>query len=234
MAESTSTSIFDNAARKEARLGSGIADQIDARAYNAIMSGTLFYGFLVNTLMVAYLGEAVCTALAGVSGWIILLGYLICSFAGIFIAAKSDKPLVSFLGYNLLVVPLGILLCLILPGYPIEIITKALLLTGVVTATMVLLGLVAPQVFLGLGRTLFIALIVGLIAEVVATFGFGYRGTLFDWLFVIIFSGYIGYDIAKSQAYPKTIDNAVDCALDIYLDVINLFLRILALLSKKN
>ena len=58
------------------------------------------------------------------------------------------------------------MLCLILPGYPIEIITKALLLTGVVTATMVLLGLVAPQVFLGLGRTLFIALFVGLIAEV--------------------------------------------------------------------
>ena len=231
MAESSSVSVFDD--RKERRLNSGIVDQIDARAYNAVMILTLLWGFLVNTLMVAYFGEAIMAALAEVKYYLVLAGYFVCSVTGIVIAIKSDKPLVSFLGYNLLVLPVGVILCLILPGYPVEIITKALLLTGIVTATMALLGIVAPQVFLGLGRTLFIALIVGFVSELVATLLLGYTGTLFDWLFVIIFSGYIGYDIAKSQAYPKTIDNAVDCALDIYLDVINLFLRILAILGKK-
>ena len=33
--------------------------------------------------------------------------------------------------------------------------------------------------------------------------------------------------------YPKTVDNAVDCALDIYLDIINIFIRLLALLSRR-
>ena len=33
--------------------------------------------------------------------------------------------------------------------------------------------------------------------------------------------------------YPKTLDNAVDSALDIYLDVINLFLRILRILGSR-
>jgi FtsH-binding integral membrane protein len=113
------------------------------------------------------------------------------------------------------------------------ILAAALLLTGIVTATMTLLGLVAPNVFLGMGRTLFIALIVGILAELVATFLFHYTGTAFDWLFVVLFSGYIGYDVAKSQIYPKTVDNAVDCALDIYLDIINIFIRLLALLSRK-
>ena len=129
--------------------------------------------------------------------------------------------------------PIGVVLCLMLPGIPVAIVTKALLLTGLVTATMTLLGLVRPQLFLGLGRTLLIALVVGILAELVATFLFHYTGSVFDWLFVILFSGYIGYDVAKSQMYPKTVDNAVDCALDIYLDIINIFIRLLALLSRK-
>ncbi|MCR5192464.1 MAG: Bax inhibitor-1 family protein, partial [Bacteroidales bacterium] len=48
-----------------------------------------------------------------------------------------------------------------------------------------------------------------------------------------LFSGYIGYDVAKSQAYPKTLDNAVDSALDIYLDIINLFIRLLSILGRR-
>jgi FtsH-binding integral membrane protein len=171
--------------------------------------------------------------LSGVGPLWIFIGYFVLAIAGIAISARSTNPWISFLGYNLLVLPIGVLLCLILPGIPVAIVTKALLLTGIVTATMTLLGLVAPNVFLGMGRTLFIALIVGILAELVATFLFHYTGTAFDWLFVVLFSGYIGYDVAKSQIYPKTVDNAVDCALDIYLDIINIFIRLLALLSRK-
>ncbi len=45
---------------------------------------------------------------------------------------------------------------------------------------------------------------------------------------------YIGYDIYRSQQYPKTLDNAVDSALDIYMDIANLFIRILSILGKRN
>lgn len=232
MAQTTSISVFDG--RKEERLNSGIADQIDARTYNAVMCATLLWGFLVNALMVAYCAVPITNALMGVKSWVIFVGYLVFAIAGIVLSVKSTNPWISFLGFNLLVLPMGVVLCLIVPALPVAVVTKALLLTGIVTASMILLGLIHPQIFLGLGRTLFIALLVGLVAELVATFLLGYRGAAFDWLFVIIFSGYIGYDIAKSQAYPKTVDNAVDCALDIYLDIINLFIRLLALLSRDN
>ena len=53
MAQSTSISIFDS--RKEERLNSGIGDQVSARTYNAIMCGTLLWGFIVNAIMVAFL-----------------------------------------------------------------------------------------------------------------------------------------------------------------------------------
>ena len=60
----------------------------------------------------------------------------------------------------------------------------------------------------------------------------GYSGNLFNWFFVIIFSLYIAHDFSVAQMYPKTIDNAVDSALDIYLDIINLFIRILSIIAR--
>ena len=216
MEQTNSLSVFST--RKEERLNSGVGDQISVRRYNAVMLLTLLWGFLVNTVMVYYFAIPIMRLLSGVGPLWIFIGYFVLAIAGIAISARSANPWISFLGYNLLVLPIGVLLCLILPGIPVAIVTKALLLTGIVTATMTLLGLVAPNVFLGMGRTLFIALIVGILA---------------DWLFVVLFSGYIGYDVAKSQIYPKTVDNAVDCALDIYLDIINIFIRLLALLSRK-
>jgi FtsH-binding integral membrane protein len=231
MEQTNSLSVFS--ARKEERLNSGVGDQISVRRYNAVMLLTLLWGFLVNTVMVYYFAIPIMRLLSGVGPLWIFIGYFVLAIAGIAISARSTNPWISFLGYNLLVLPIGVLLCLILPGIPVAIVTKALLLTGIVTATMTLLGLVAPNVFLGMGRTLFIALIVGILAELVATFLFHYTGTAFDWLFVVLFSGYIGYDVAKSQIYPKTVDNAVDCALDIYLDIINIFISLLALLSRK-
>ena len=231
MEQTNSLSVFST--RKEERLNSGVGDQISVRRYNAVMLLTLLWGFLVNTVMVYYFAIPIMRLLSGVGPLWIFIGYFVLAIAGIAISARSTNPWISFLGYNLLVLPIGVLLCLILPGIPVAIVTKALLLTSIVTATMTLLGLVAPNVFLGMGRTLFIALIVGILAELVATFLFHYTGTAFDWLFVVLFSGYIGYDVAKSQIYPKTVDNAVDCALDIYLDIINIFIRLLALLSRK-
>ena len=231
MEQSSSLSIFDS--RKEERLNSGLSDQVSVRTFNTVMLLTLLWGFGVNALMVAYFTLPILRLLSGISYTWVLIGYFVFALAGVFISAKSTNPWISFLGYNLLVMPIGVVLCLMLPGIPVAIVTKALLLTGLVTATMTLLGLVRPQLFLGLGRTLLIALVVGILAELVATFLFHYTGSVFDWLFVILFSGYIGYDVVKSQMYPKTVDNAVDCALDIYLDIINIFIRLLALLSRK-
>lgn len=220
--------------RKEARLNSGLQDSISARRYNVTICAVLAWGFLLNAAIVYYFAAPLMQVLSGTSPWLLLLGYLALTIGGIVIAARSHNPLVSFLGYNLVVLPIGIMLAILLPQFPVQLVVKAMGLTAMVTLTMLVLAVARPQVFLGLGRTLFIALIVGLLAEVVATFLLGYRGTLFDWLFVILFSGYIGYDVSRSQVFPKTMDNAVDCALDIYLDIINLFIRILSLLSRQD
>ena len=220
--------------RKKIRLESGEADSITSRQFNVVLCAVLAWGFALNAAMVYFLGEPLTQAIAGIKWWVALLIYLVPTFAGIFITARSTNPFISFLGYNLVVLPIGLMLAVLLPQFPVQIIVKALTVTGIVTLTMLVLAVTAPQFFLGLGRTLFVALLVGLVAEVVATFLLGYRGMLFDWLFVLLFSGYIGYDVAKAQAFPKTMDNAVDSALDIYLDIINLFIRLLSIFARRD
>lgn len=232
MAETSLVQSIEN--RKQVRLESGLEDRMSARSFNLVLCGALVYGLIVNAVMVYFLYAPLqqLAARVGWFGWLLI--YTIPSLTGIILSAKSSNPVVSFIGYNLVVLPIGLLLSLAVPGLPSGIVVKAMVLTAMVTLTMMVLAVVIPNFFLSLGRTLFVALLVGLFAEIAATFLLGYRGMLFDWLFVIVFSGYIGYDIAKSQIFPKTLDNAIDCAMDIYLDVINLFIRILSILSKRD
>ena len=232
MAETSLTTYLSD--RKKVRLESGEADSITTRSFNVLMCGVLAWGFLLNAAMVYFLGDMMIQVASHLKWWMLLLAYMVPTLAGVFIAVRSTNALISFLGYNLVVLPIGLMLALILPSVPVGIVTKAMAITAMVTLTMLVLAVTVPQFFLGLGRTLLVALLVGLVAEVVATFLLGYRGMLFDWLFVILFSGYIGYDVSRSQAFPKTLDNAVDSALDIYLDVVNLFIRLLSILSRNN
>ena len=52
--------------------------------------------------------------------------------------------------------------------------------------------------------------------------------TIFDWIAALIFCGYIGFDWAKlNDDGDYSLDAAVDGAGALYLDIINLFLRLL-------
>lgn len=205
-------------------------DIISDRAYNAVIGAVLLWGFAMNWLTVQLVSPAIFTV---VPPLVFLLGYFVCTFAGIYTFQKSSNPLISFLGYNLVVGPIGLLLVLALAGVPAVIVYRALIATAGVTGTMMMLGTLFPAFFLGLGRTLFIALVIGMLAQLgLMLFGMGVP-TLFDGLFVLIFSGYIGYDWARANRLPKTLDNAIDSAAALYLDIINLFLRLLRMMRRR-
>jgi FtsH-binding integral membrane protein len=200
--------------------------EISGSSYNLILGGCVGYGLIMNAISVAFFKDF----FLNINPVVFLIAYFISCIAGSIIAAKSNKPSVSFLGYNLIVLPIGGLLTISLEAYAGVDILSAMIITSGAVLIMTFLSTIKPELFLGLGQSLFVGLLVGLIGEIVAII-FGYGGNLFHWIFVLIFLAYIGYDYAKAQEYPKTVDNAIDSAIDIYLDVINLFLRILALLS---
>ena len=67
----------------------------------------------------------------------------------------------------------------------------------------------------------------------ISTFIFHRYSSIYEYVFVGIFSLYIGYDWARANTCARTVDNAIDLAANLYLDIINLFLRILEIMGKR-
>ena len=219
--------MFNSKKRKESRMQA--VDTIDSRKYNTAIGVMLLYGFILNAILVVVARNF----FMAMNPIVFLIGYFALAFVGSLIVNASRKPIISFLGYNMICVPIGGLLAIIVPTYPIGDIIAAIIATALVTGAMMILATIFPDFFSKLGIVLFVSLLIGIVIEFIAIL-LGYGGDVFNWLFVGIFSLYIGYDWYKAQQYPKTIDNAIDSAVDLYLDIINIFIRLLELFGKKD
>ena len=209
--------------------------EIDPTTYNLIIGGTLAYGFIVNCLMVATCADFAFRLFSNSIVFYIL--YFAMVIVGSIMVNNSTNPVVSFIGYNLIVVPIGLVLTVVLnlfslAGYD-KIIATAFGITTIVTVGMMMLSSAFPRFFLSLGKTLFVTLILTIVVEFVM-FLLGANLGIIDYIVVLIFCGYIGYDWARANACAKTVDNAVDSAAELYVDIINLFLRILSILARNN
>lgn len=211
--------------------------EVSANKYNLIIGGCLFWGFIVNCIMCSALSDSILNLVRGGG----MIGFFILYFAlvicGSLMVNKSDNPVVSFIGYNLIVVPLGMCISIILSAYVAEgysnIIAVAFGITAFVTLIMMVLGSLFPEFFLSIGKTLFICLLITIVAEIVLALMHIDLGII-DYIVVTIFSGYIGYDWARANTCAKTVDNAVDNAAYLYVDIANLFIRLLSILGRRN
>ena len=224
-----STSL-STAERKQARMfNPGNAEILSKRMYNLTIGGVVLYGVIINALMCYYLAPQI----SAISPLVLIIGYFVLAIAGSLITYRSDSPLISFLGYNLVAVPVGAVLTVCVQSYNSSVVAQAFILTAVITGVMLILATAFPAVFAGMGRMLFTALLGALLASVVCMI-FHFTTIILSWVIAVIFALYIGYDWVKAQQYVHTLDNAVDSALDIYMDIINLFLRLLVILSRNN
>ena len=205
---------------------------ISDRAYNGTIAIVLLWGLMINFLLCRFVGTAILT----VNPIVLLVGYLILAFAGTVIAAKSHNPLISFLGYNMVVVPFGLVITLMVEHYGginSVVVRDAFLYTMLVSVGMMACVMIAPGFFAKLGGAM-LGVLIGLVVCEIVLLILGVNQSWIDWIAAGVFSLYIGYDIYRSQQFPKTLDNAVDSALDIYMDIANLFIRILSILGKRN
>lgn len=164
---------------------------------------------------------------------IILFGIVI-PIVGIFLALKSDNAFLSFIGYNMVLLPFGVILSPILNQYHPNVIEKAFTITCGATVTMAIASAIFPKFFSSIGSSLFFALIGLLIVRVMQIFIPFLDGMVWiDWIAAGIFSLYIGYDLWRAREASRTVDNSIDIALALYLDIINLFLSVLRAGGKK-
>ncbi|MFT5719376.1 MAG: FtsH-binding integral membrane protein [Oleiphilaceae bacterium] len=203
---------------------------ISATAYNLVIGLTLCWGFAINWLMVTNIDPQ---SIASINPWIFFIGYFASCLFGIYLFNGSSNPLVSFIGYNFVVVPFGLIINMVVSRYDSALVSEAIRITGLVTIGMMCLGSMYPAFFKKISGALTVALLLVILVELVEIFVFGTHHGIIDWIVVLIFCGYIGYDWGRANQIPKTLDNAVDSAAALYMDIINLFLRILRILGRR-
>ncbi|MAQ77381.1 hypothetical protein CL684_02555 [Candidatus Campbellbacteria bacterium] len=164
---------------------------------------------------------------------VLLIGLGIPLF-GIFISLKNSNPIISFLGYQLVCIPFGIILAPTLQQYSPDVVVNALSITAGITFVMGMAGSIFPNIFSKLGAPLFLALACLVLIRILQIFIPELDFTWIDYISAGIFSLYIGYDMYRASEVPKTLDNAIDLSVQLYLDIINLFLSVLRILGRSN
>lgn len=152
--------------------------------------------------------------------------------------STSSLASISFVGFNLVVIPFGAILGPGLAQYELAqpgIVSQAAMLTAVVAGVMAISGLMFPNFYKSIGGALFGALTALLVVLVLSWFIPALIGfTIIHYLAAGLFALYIGYDMWRASEIPATLDNAVDVCISLYLDIINLFLWILTILGHKS
>lgn len=198
--------------------------------YNIAIGLTLLWGFLINAGMIFFLSPYILQIHPGV----LIISYLVLSFGCVAVVVKSRKPAVSFLGFTGLAVGMGLILTFVVASYSGPTVYSAFLTTAIIVVSMMIISTIKPGFFLSIGRSLMFALIGSILIELVGGLIFHLSLGFMDYVIVVIFAGFIGYDWAKAQMYPKTLDNAIDSAADIYVDIVNIFIRVLEIMGKKD
>ena len=198
------------------------------RSFIAAVTGFTGFGLIVSAITAYF-----------TLGWqpslmMVLLVGLVIPIGGIFLALMSDDWIVSLIGYMLVVTGLGAIIGPTVNMYETGVVMNALIATAGVTLVMSITGIVYPKLLIGWGGYLFGALIALVFVRMGQMFmaGFGISAEIYDWPFMdyaaaVLFSLYIIYDWNRAMHLPRTLNNAVDVAVAIYLDIANLFLNLL-------
>jgi FtsH-binding integral membrane protein len=205
-------------------------DTMSRGNFYATIGAVLTWGFAAT----AYVADRTADWQPGL-GMMLLVG-LALPLLGIFMSV-STSALVSFLGFNLVAIPFGAVLGPVLAHYEMTqpgLVSNACMVTAGVSGAMAVSGMLFPNFYSKIGGALFMALICLVVVRLIGLFvpGFGDL-TIIHYLAAGLFALYIGFDMWRASQIPATLDNAVDVSISLYLDIINLFLEILRIMSKK-
>lgn len=215
----------------------GTSKSVWQRTGEGPLSMNLFAGLVCFWTMVG-IGSSAVAALVS-QHWQIsllpMLGLFVVSVVGVIIALKSDNPVISFLGYMLVAVPMGLIIGPVINIYTPASVAKVLMITTGLVAALGIVGAAWPRSLEHWGIYLFGALVVLILGQfitaIAGAFGANVRGTMhfWDWAGVFLFSAYVIFDLNRAMRVERTHDNAIDCAVAVYLDFANLFMRLMSL-----
>lgn len=171
--------------------------------------------------------------------WLWIVGYFLVAIPGVIISAKSDNWVVSSVGYAMVILATGAITGPYVALYKIHSVINIAVITVGVSIGIGVAGVIYPKSVEHWGGFLLTALwvlIFGSIAQsILLAFGFQSVGLQFwDWLGALLFCGFIFYDMNRAVRLAHTMDNAVDSAVALYLDIGNLLIRLLGAAGEEN
>ena len=168
-------------------------------------------------------------AISALPGWALIASGII-PFIGllIMIVCRGGNLIGGVVGYLATVVPLGLLIAITITAYDIADITVAIGVTALIAASFATLGFIKPAFFSRIMPICLFGLIIVIVIELVMMIlGIYQNQTILDYIVIILFCGFIGYDFYQAAHDEPTLENAFWHACDIYLDLMNVFLRVL-------
>lgn len=212
----------------------GMAPATSAQASSLIskVMGLIAIAFIVATIG-TFVGAQVLTSIGAY--WGVALGGLVCLFI---LQAVINKP-----GWNLSLLYLFVFLEGMSIGPLIDaylqtpalapIVTEAFLITAVTSVSLGLFAWMTKSDFTHIGQYLFVGLIIMIVATLLNLLIF-HSSTLVLLLTIVgiaIFCGFMLYDVQRAKYMPDTLPSAIMITVSLFLNVLNLFLLILRLLT---
>ena len=211
--------------------GASRAKEMSPRAYNLVMSALIFLGFCAMGAG-AYFTSTMSFARMMMSGAALPLvfGSFILTIVGmVMMSAAAGKQSVglSLVGYVIFASTFGLTASFGLANYDLPTINTAFIATAAITFVFGALGVTFPKFFQPVYGIGFGILLATILVEIVLMF-MGVSQSITDLIVIVVFAGFIGYDTYVATTVPPTLPNAVLMASNLFVDIINVFLRILA------
>lgn len=213
-----------------------------------------FNGILSKTFSRMFIGLIV-TAIAAILTYRTNLIYMVASFYWLLAIIEIVLVLVFSFGFKKLspqavtglyyvyAVLNGVTLSTIFVVYELALIGKSFIMTAALFGALAYLGHSTDKDLSKMGSILSVALLVGIVATIINIFiGSTMFSIALDWIMLLLFSGLTIYDMNKIKMMSQMVEAEgasaekiyVYCAMELYLDFINIFLRILRILGRSN
>lgn len=214
----------------------GVHD-ITRRAFMLIM--TLCVALNIG---VAAFGAALTHDIQFANKWV-YLGFVILfmcvSIAGAVWAQSNDDPTTSVVGGFICAAGMGAMCGPFISMFTTQSVLQAFVISAGIVLLTGFIGAVLPKDLKMWGAPLFAGLI-GLIllyfaAPILGLLGFNYDVviTVLDYAGILLFCGIMVYDLNQAQRMDRTTNNAIDVAVNVFLNFANIFIRVLSLMGEK-
>ncbi|KDM90959.1 hypothetical protein EA58_14485 [Photobacterium galatheae] len=168
---------------------------------------------------------------ASISPIILFLGTFLVAVLGSVMAGVRGNIPVQLIGFSLVPIALGFISAPWFASVEHEILYEAGVLTLLALGVMMIASAMFPAFFQRIMGFLMIALIGLILVSLVAVFFLKIEMTLIHILSVVIFMGFLGFDLVMARTVEPTLTNAIALSTSIFIDLLNIFMNLAQLLG---